>query len=162
MELDLLIRDGMICRDDSPPARSSLGVRDGRIAVIAARAVGLDAKGVIDAGERLVMPGMIDPHVHIGHGAPHASEFWTEGSSAVVGGVSKDDAWPTAVAGRSLFTNPFNITGHPALSVPCGFTAECLPVGLQVIGRYYREVDALRVAAAYELITPWRARRPEV
>jgi N-acyl-D-aspartate/D-glutamate deacylase len=49
----------MICRDDSPPARSSLGVRDGRIAVIAARAVGLDAKEVIDAGERLVMPGMI-------------------------------------------------------------------------------------------------------
>jgi hypothetical protein len=33
VELDLLIRDGMICRDDSPPARSSLGVRDGRIAV---------------------------------------------------------------------------------------------------------------------------------
>jgi Asp-tRNA(Asn)/Glu-tRNA(Gln) amidotransferase A subunit family amidase len=76
--------------------------------------------------------------------------------------TSTDDAWPTAVAGRSLFTNPFNITGHPALSVPCGFTAECLPVGLQVLGRYYREADALRVAAAYELITPWRARRPEV
>jgi len=88
VELDLLIRDGMICRDDSPPARSSLGVRDGRIAVIAASAVGLDATEVIDAGGRLVMPGMIDPHVHIGHGAPHASEFWTEGSSAVVGGVT--------------------------------------------------------------------------
>jgi len=75
---------------------------------------------------------------------------------------SKEDAWTTAVAGRSLFTNPFNITGHPALTVPCGFTAECLPVGLQVIGRYYREADVLRVAAAYESITPWRARRPEV
>jgi dihydropyrimidinase len=88
VELDLLIRDGMICRDDAPPVRSSLGVRDGRIAVIAARAVGLDATEVIDAGGRLVMPGMIDPHVHIGHGAPPASEFWTEGSSAVVGGVT--------------------------------------------------------------------------
>lgn len=66
----------------------------------------------------------------------------------------------TAVAGRSLFTNPFNITGHPALSVPCGFTAEHLPVGLQVIGRYYREADALRVAAAYESITGWHDRRP--
>lgn len=76
--------------------------------------------------------------------------------------TSKEDAWTTAVAGRSLFTNPFNITGHPALSVPCGFTAERLPVGLQVIGRYYREADALRVAAAYESITPWRDRRPEV
>jgi len=75
---------------------------------------------------------------------------------------SKEEAWLTAVAGRSLFTNPFNITGHPALSVPCGFTAERLPVGLQVIGRYYREADVLRVAAAYEAITPWRDQRPEV
>jgi dihydropyrimidinase len=88
VELDLLIRDGMICGADAPPVRSSLAVRDGRIAVIAARAVGLDATEVIDAGGRLVMPGMIDPHVHIGHGAPHASEFWTEGSSAVVGDVT--------------------------------------------------------------------------
>jgi dihydropyrimidinase len=88
VELDLLIRDGMICRHDASPARGSLGVRDGRIVVIAASAVGLDATAVIDAGERLVMPGMIDPHVHVGHGAPHASEFWTEGSSAVVGGVT--------------------------------------------------------------------------
>jgi dihydropyrimidinase len=88
VELDLLIRDGMICRDDAPPVRSSLGVRDGRIAVVAGSASGLDATEVIDANGRLVMPGMIDPHVHIGHGAPHASEFWTEGSSAVVGGVT--------------------------------------------------------------------------
>jgi dihydropyrimidinase len=88
MHLDLLIRDGLICRDDSPPARGCLGVRDGRIAVVAASAAGLAAAEVIDAGGRLVMPGMIDPHVHIGHGAPHASEFWTEGSSAVVGGVT--------------------------------------------------------------------------
>jgi len=88
VKLDLLIRDGLICREDMPPARGSIGVRDGRIAVVAAGAAGLDAAEVIDASGRLVMPGMIDPHVHIGHGAPHASEFWTEGSSAVVGGVT--------------------------------------------------------------------------
>src|SRR5207245_6452551 len=79
----------MICRDDSPPARGSLGVRDGRIAVVAGSAAGLDAGEVIDATGRLVMPGMIDPHVHIGHGAHHTSEFWTAGSSAVVGGVTR-------------------------------------------------------------------------
>ena len=73
MRLDLLIRDGMICREDAPPAGGSLGVRGGRIAVVAASAAGLDAGEVIDARGRLVMPGMIDPHVHIGHGAPHAS-----------------------------------------------------------------------------------------
>ncbi len=75
---------------------------------------------------------------------------------------SREEAWTAAVAGRSVFTNPFNITGHPALSVPCGFTAERLPVGLQVIGHYYREGDVLRVAAAYEAITSWRDRRPEI
>jgi dihydroorotase-like cyclic amidohydrolase len=88
VKLDLLIRDGRICREDQPPARGSIGVRDGRIAVVAASAEGLDAPDVIDASDRLVMPGMIDPHIHIGHGAPHASEFWTEGCSAVVGGVT--------------------------------------------------------------------------
>jgi dihydropyrimidinase len=88
LQLDLLIRDGMICRDDSPPSPGSVGVRDGRIALVAASAAGLDTSEVIDASGRLVMPGMIDPHVHIGHGAPHASEFWTEGCSAVVGGVT--------------------------------------------------------------------------
>jgi len=76
--------------------------------------------------------------------------------------TSKDEAWMTVVAGRSLFTNPFNITGHPALSVPCGFTADGLPVGLQVVGRYNGEADALRVAAAYEAVTPWHDRLPDV
>jgi aspartyl-tRNA(Asn)/glutamyl-tRNA(Gln) amidotransferase subunit A len=71
---------------------------------------------------------------------------------------SREEAWTATVGGRSLFTNPFNITGHPALSVPCGFTAERLPVGLQVIGRHYREADVLRVAAAYEAITSWHDR----
>ena len=89
MKLDLLVRDGLICREDLPPARGAIGVRDGRIAVVAAGAEGLDATDVIDAAGRLVMPGMIDPHIHIGHGAPHASEFWTEGRPAVVGGVTR-------------------------------------------------------------------------
>jgi aspartyl-tRNA(Asn)/glutamyl-tRNA(Gln) amidotransferase subunit A len=73
---------------------------------------------------------------------------------------SKDEAWLVAVAGRSVFTNPFNITGHPALSVPCGFTAEQLPVGLQIIGRYDGEADVLRIGAAHEAITDWHRRRP--
>jgi aspartyl-tRNA(Asn)/glutamyl-tRNA(Gln) amidotransferase subunit A len=75
---------------------------------------------------------------------------------------TKDEAWMAAVGGRSLFTNPFNVTGHPALSVPCGFTIERLPIGLQIIGRYHREVDTLRVGAAYESLTEWHDRRPPV
>lgn len=75
---------------------------------------------------------------------------------------SKDEAWLNVVAGRSLYTNPFNITGHPALSVPCGFSGERLPAGLQVIGRHHREEDILRVAAAYQAVTAWHALRPTI
>ena len=48
------------------------------------------------------------------------------------------------------FTRPFNLTGHPAASVPCGFTAEGLPMGLQIIGRPFDEATVLRVADAYQ------------
>ncbi len=74
---------------------------------------------------------------------------------------SREEAWTAAVAGRSLFTNPFNITGHPA-SRSRAASGRTPARGLQVIGRYYREADVLRVAAAYEAITSWRERRPEI
>ncbi len=57
-------------------------------------------------------------------------------------------------------TNPFNLTGMPALTVPCGFTAAGLPVGLQIVGRRWDEATTLRIGAAYERATPWHERRP--
>ena len=88
MDLDLLILNGRLCSESTAPTPGVIGIREGRIAVATEHANGLRAREVIDAGGRLVMPGMIDPHIHIGHGAPHASEFWTEGCSAIVGGVT--------------------------------------------------------------------------
>ncbi len=58
------------------------------------------------------------------------------------------------------FTRPFNVTGHPAASVPCGFTAEGLPIGLQIVGRPFDEATVLRVADAYQRATDWHTRRP--
>jgi aspartyl-tRNA(Asn)/glutamyl-tRNA(Gln) amidotransferase subunit A len=49
----------------------------------------------------------------------------------------------------------FNATGHPAL-------AQCVPLSMQIVGRYLDEESALRVAAAYEAETPWRTRRPNI
>jgi Asp-tRNA(Asn)/Glu-tRNA(Gln) amidotransferase A subunit family amidase len=46
--------------------------------------------------------------------------------------------------------------------VPCGFSADGLPFGLQVVGRAWDEVTVLRVGAAYERATPWHARRPDL
>jgi Asp-tRNA(Asn)/Glu-tRNA(Gln) amidotransferase A subunit family amidase len=77
-------------------------------------------------------------------------------------------SFPEEIAGRTLqypldwfpFTYPFNITGHPAISVPCGFTAEGLPVGLQIVGRRFADAAVLRAAAAFEAAAPWADRRP--
>lgn len=57
-------------------------------------------------------------------------------------------------------TMPFNIGGLPAISLPCGFTAEGLPIGLQIAGRPFDEATVLRAARAYEQATDWHLRRP--
>jgi aspartyl-tRNA(Asn)/glutamyl-tRNA(Gln) amidotransferase subunit A len=61
---------------------------------------------------------------------------------------------------RPSFTNPFNLTGLPAISVPCGFTRSELPVGLQIVAQPFQEATAFRVAYTYEQATPWHKRRP--
>jgi aspartyl-tRNA(Asn)/glutamyl-tRNA(Gln) amidotransferase subunit A len=61
---------------------------------------------------------------------------------------------------RPSFTNPFNLTGLPAISVPCGFTKDSLPIGLQIIAQPFEEAGAFRVAYAYEQATEWHKQRP--
>jgi aspartyl-tRNA(Asn)/glutamyl-tRNA(Gln) amidotransferase subunit A len=65
-------------------------------------------------------------------------------------------------AARNLtrFTAPFNLARLPALSLPCGVTAEGLPVGLQIVGRPWEEALVLRAGHAFERATDWHARRP--
>jgi aspartyl-tRNA(Asn)/glutamyl-tRNA(Gln) amidotransferase subunit A len=60
------------------------------------------------------------------------------------------------------FSYPFNFTGQPAVTVPAGFTAAGLPVGLQIVGRRLAEVTVLQAAAAFERARPWADRRPEM
>jgi aspartyl-tRNA(Asn)/glutamyl-tRNA(Gln) amidotransferase subunit A len=59
-----------------------------------------------------------------------------------------------------IFTVSAPLAGLPALSVPCGFTAEQLPVGLQLTGRRFDEATLLKVADAYERDTEWSTRIP--
>lgn len=62
--------------------------------------------------------------------------------------------------GWFAFTFPFNLTGQPAATVPCGWTADGLPIGLQIVGRRYDDITVLKAAAAFEAAMPWAHRRP--
>ncbi len=61
---------------------------------------------------------------------------------------------------QDYFTAPANLAGIPALSVPCGFTKEKLPIGFQLIGPDLSEADIYQAAYAYEQQTPWHTMKP--
>jgi len=66
-------------------------------------------------------------------------------------------------AGRlTRFTAPFNLTGLPALSVPCGFTKDGLPIGLQIVSRAWADAKALTAGYAYEQATEWHKKFPNL
>jgi aspartyl-tRNA(Asn)/glutamyl-tRNA(Gln) amidotransferase subunit A len=73
---------------------------------------------------------------------------------------------PHEVAGREVthlgwtLCYPFNYSGQPAISIPAGWTAGGLPVGLQIIGRRLEDALVLRAAATFEALRPWATRRP--
>ncbi|MBI1878659.1 MAG: amidase [Chloroflexi bacterium] len=80
--------------------------------------------------------------------------------------ITRNTPWP--VPGRlveslawSFFTYPFNLTGQPAASLPCGFSSDGLPIGLQVVGRRHADTTVLRAAAVFEAAAPWQDRRPQ-
>jgi aspartyl-tRNA(Asn)/glutamyl-tRNA(Gln) amidotransferase subunit A len=73
------------------------------------------------------------------------------------------------IAGREVgpldwipFTYPFNLTGQPAATVPVGFTASGLPVGLQIVGRRHGDRTVLAASAAFEAAAPWADSKPRL
>lgn len=60
----------------------------------------------------------------------------------------------------TAFTAPFDVTGVPAISVPCGFTASGLPIGVQIVGRAWDEARVLQAAHQYQQATDWHTRVP--
>ena len=60
------------------------------------------------------------------------------------------------------FSYPFNFTGQPAATVPCGFTPGGLPVGLQIVGRRFADLTVLQASRAFEQARPWAQQRPPV
>jgi Asp-tRNA(Asn)/Glu-tRNA(Gln) amidotransferase A subunit family amidase len=78
------------------------------------------------------------------------------------------ETWPQEIEGRPTphimdhlhFTYPSNLTGQPAATVPCGFTSEGLPVGLQIVGPWHADATVLRASACFESIQPWSQHHP--
>ena len=66
------------------------------------------------------------------------------------------------VGALTQYTRPYNINGFPAISVPCGFSDDGMPIGLQLAGRPFDEMTVLRAAHAYEQANDWHTRRPPI
>ena len=79
-----------------------------------------------------------------------------------VGRLSPDGYDPEDWLSWSPFTYPFNLTGQPAITVPCGFTKDGLPVGLQIAGPTHGDDLVLRAAHAYQAAHPTLDRRPRL
>ena len=75
-----------------------------------------------------------------------------------IDGMAEPDMRP----GWYPWTMPFNLTGHPAISLNCGFASDGLPIGLQLIGRYREEAALLRAAALFEQASDLLGRWPEL
>lgn len=76
-----------------------------------------------------------------------------------IGAMTED---PLAMYMSDVFTLPANLAGLPGLSIPCGFSKDNLPIGLQLMGRHFDEETLLKVAFAYEQATDWHRRKPEL
>jgi aspartyl-tRNA(Asn)/glutamyl-tRNA(Gln) amidotransferase subunit A len=74
--------------------------------------------------------------------------------------VTAGDGASDVRAALIRFTRPFNLSGHPACAVPCGFTQDGLPIGMQLVGRPFDEATVLRAADAFQRHTDFHTRRP--
>jgi aspartyl-tRNA(Asn)/glutamyl-tRNA(Gln) amidotransferase subunit A len=82
----------------------------------------------------------------------------TSPTAAFAIGAKADD--PVQMYLNDIFTIAANLTGMPAMSIPCGFTSGSLPVGLQIQGNYFDEARLLNVAHRYQQATDWHLRLP--
>jgi len=74
--------------------------------------------------------------------------------------IGEKTADPLQMYLSDIFTISVNLAGVPGISIPCGFTSNNLPIGLQLIGKHFDEESILKLASAYEQATDWHRRRP--
>ncbi|KAK1548533.1 hypothetical protein Q3G72_028781 [Acer saccharum] len=74
--------------------------------------------------------------------------------------LGENETDPMKMYMQDVCTVPVNLAGVPAMSLPCGMSAQNLPIGLQLIGNHWQEAKLLQVARAYERETLWHQKRP--
>ncbi|MCZ2859295.1 amidase [Blastococcus sp. VKM Ac-2987] len=119
---------------------STYSVRDYRTAGLARSGLYRSVQGLFDQVDFLVTPTLPTT-------APPAVD-------------SPDGREPRLMNGWNAYLYPFNLTGHPAASVPSGFGADGLPTGLQIVGPWWSDADVLRLGAVVESARPWAHLRP--
>jgi aspartyl-tRNA(Asn)/glutamyl-tRNA(Gln) amidotransferase subunit A len=140
--------------EDSPElygadVRERIGMGQGMLAVDYVRAqreraaLGTSLGEVLDAVDLLVLPALPITAPTI----DQTTIEWEDGSEPVLGALTRT-------------TRLANLTGLPAISIPCGFSDTNLPIGLQMIGPAFDELTVLRAAHAYEQEAGWVGRRP--
>ncbi len=85
--------------------------------------------------------------------------FPVQGCPESIGGRK---ATPSPAWGFIQFTHPINTVGYTAASVPCGFSSDGMPIGLQIVGREGDESTVIAASAAFESTWPWADARPPV
>jgi amidase len=71
-------------------------------------------------------------------------------------------AQPDLIAKLQRYTCPFNMTGHPTITLPGGFSEQGLPIGVQLVAGHLDEATLLRAGAAFQGVTSWHRRRPPI
>ena len=102
-----------------------------------------------DEADLVVMPTLSRPAIGVDHDPFEPIEIDGE----AVGGPR--EAWYP-------YTHPFNLSGHPAITVPGGWTADGMPIGLQIVGPWLGDAAVLRAAALFEAVRPWCDRWPQL
>jgi Asp-tRNA(Asn)/Glu-tRNA(Gln) amidotransferase A subunit family amidase len=144
-------------RDELTPEFARTIARGRTIDAIRYAEVGLLRTELFDAVERMFenFDLIVGPTLAIA-GVENATDGSPTRAPSVVNGQEIDPelGW--------VLTYPFNLTGHPAASVPAGLTPDGAPVGLQVIGRRFRDDDVFALSAAFERVKPWQASYPSM
>ncbi|MHA2392540.1 MAG: amidase [Promethearchaeota archaeon] len=78
-----------------------------------------------------------------------------------VSSPTKIDGKDAPLGSWSPYTHPFNMSGHPAASIPCGWSSDGLPIGMQIIGKRLDDITVLQVSQAFEEIAPWQDKKPK-